>query len=121
MHELALRRSTIALSKHADTIADARPAELRDTQADFDVLRKLERCKISAARFDNQGDRIARPNVEHALLDHPRVHRAVEPLVEDRVVNVSVGVIVGPACRESAPDPELAFLSRLFAAHQAAS
>ena len=95
-----------AFGENADAIAHARPAKLARPPA---RLRrgsgKVERRRIGAAGLDHQGDRIALRDVEQALLDQPCVHRAVEPLIEDGIVDVAVGVVVGPARRDASARP----------------
>jgi hypothetical protein len=120
--ELTLGRSgLVSVREDADPIAHARPAKLRDREPDLDVLRKGQRVEINAAGSDDEGDRVAGLDVEQALFDQPSVHRAVEPLVEDRIVDVAVGVIVRPTGGEAAPHLEVRPRRRRLAAHQAAS
>ena len=84
-----------------------RPELQRPRSPTSTSLRKGERREVGAARLHHERDRIAASRCRAALLDQPGVHRAVEPLVEDGVVDVPVGVIVGPAGRELPPDLEL--------------
>ena len=123
MDELALRgRRSSPSAEHADAVADARPAELGDRQA-----RPRHPAEMRAAR--NSEQRVSTTSAigsPVSMSSRPcstsqRVHRAVEPLIKDGVVDVAVGVIVGPAGREPPPSLELGPSRRRFAAHQAAS
>ena len=49
-------------------------------------------------------DGVAAVDVECTPLDQQGVHRGVEPFVIDDIVHVTVGVVVGPACRNAAKD-----------------
>ena len=61
-------------------------------------LGKAERREIAAAGLDDEADRIARARCRAAPARPATAFTArVEPLVMDGVVDVAIGVIVGPA------------------------
>ena len=102
-------------------VTDARSAEAGNPQADLDIPGESEWSEIIAARFDHQSNRIAGGDVEQALPDQPAVHRAVEPLIEDRIVDMPVGVIVGPSGGKCRPRLEVRARRPRFPVHHAAS
>ena len=104
MREMALRGRIRAVGgKDADPVRHARISNARHEQADIDVLGIGKRGAVRATGFDDQPDRVAALNVEEALLDQPIVHRRIEPLIVDRVVDVPICVIVRPSCLEAHP------------------
>ncbi|MCY1186877.1 hypothetical protein D9M73_277890 [compost metagenome] len=52
--------------------------------------------------IDHQTDRGTLLEVEQVLLDQPAVDHGIEPAVVDNVVNVTVDVVVHPACGDVA-------------------
>lgn len=58
---------------------------------------KASGAKVIALRLYDQAYRLARMNVQRALLDQMGIHRRIEPAVIDDVVDVPVDVVVRPA------------------------
>jgi hypothetical protein len=122
MDELALRsRACRVIGEYSNAVPDARASELNHGEPNVDFLGKGERREIGAARLNHERDRIASFNIEHPFIDHPCVHRAVEPLVKYGVVDVTVGIIVCPPGGKAPPDLELGSSGWRLPRHQAAS
>jgi len=104
MDEEALRRGLLGPSReHAEPVPHARRPKPLDGEPHLDRLRIGQRAGVAAAGLDDEADRIAALDVEQPGFDQPGVHRRVEPLVIDRVVDVAVGVVVRPARAALAP------------------
>src|SRR3546814_16091108 len=72
-------------------------------QANVDGLRIGQGNGIAAARLHDQADRIAPARIEQPGLDQPAIHGRVEPLIVDRIVDMPIGVVVGPEGADFAP------------------
>ena len=104
MNELALGRGKVrAGSEHADGVLNAGTAELCHFEPNLNLARKAEGCVKCAASLNDQRDRVAMINVEQTLFHEPSVHGAIEPLIVDRIVDVPISIIVGPAERDPLP------------------
>ena len=98
MHEVALRGGSLAaLRKQANFIPHAGVAQTRNANPRLHRLWKRQRLKVVAMGFDHQADGVTVVNVQHALLDQPGVDGGVKPAVIDNVVDMAVGIVVGPA------------------------
>ncbi len=81
-------------------VAHARGAELRHAQARLDALRKHDRREVVALRLDDEADRRAPFEVEHARAQQILVHDRIEVAVVHDVVHVAVDVVIRPARRD---------------------
>lgn len=67
--------------------------------------------KVSGAKYEHRVSttsaiEIPAFYIEQVLPHQPPVHSAVGPLVENRIVDVPIGIVVGPAGREALPNVE---------------
>jgi hypothetical protein len=105
MDEVTFRSGFLGTySEHADAISNAAAADAINGQANLDSFRIGKGAGVSAARLDNDKDQVSRRDIKQATLDQPGVHRGVEPLIINRVVDVPVGIIVSPARADFPPD-----------------
>jgi hypothetical protein len=80
-------------------------ADAFDSEPDVDRAGKVDRPRIAATGLDHEADGSAALKIEQARADQPLVHRDVEPLVVDRVVNVAVAIGIRPTQRNARPRP----------------
>ena len=107
MDKLALgSRLLCSDDENTDAITDAGSPEVRNRESYVDGLREGQRREVRAPRLHHQRDRIPAFYIEQVLPHQPPVHSAVEPLVENRIVDVPIGIVVGPAGREALPNVE---------------
>jgi hypothetical protein len=110
-----------AFAKNPEQVGDAARSHAFDHQADLDGTRIGQRGEIAAARFDHQADRIAAVDVQQSRFDEPLVHRAVEPLIVDGIVDVAISIVVGPAQRHAVPPAIMIAAARQPPRYHAAS
>jgi hypothetical protein len=90
----------VALFEDRQLVTHARVSELADTQTDVDRSRESEWPQILTLRLDGEGDDSAGVDVESARGDQILVDGRVEEGVLERVVDVTVDVVVHPTRRQ---------------------
>lgn len=99
MHEPS-RRARLAFAdlEHSQFILHRTVAQLADPQSDLDQIGKSDRGKVIAGGTDHESHHFAVMNIQATDLNQISVHRRVEEAVVGNVVDVTVGIVVVPAC-----------------------
>lgn len=99
VNEMAFgRRQWFTLCEQSDFITHTGVSQPCHANASLYGLRKRQWRKIIALGFDHQTNGRAMVNIEDALFDQVDVDRRVKPTVIDHIVDMSVSVVVHPAC-----------------------
>ncbi|MNJ37112.1 hypothetical protein D3C77_319190 [compost metagenome] len=80
---------------------------MRNTQAHGHLIRKGDRRKEGAARFDNQADDRAAVDIQRPLLHQELADRRIEERVVDDVLHMAIRVVVTPARAEGVETPKI--------------
>src|SRR5687767_11882355 len=101
MYEVARRcRRVLALFENGKFVANTRISQLTNAQPDFYHIRKSQRSKVSALRLCCKCNYFPGCDIQTTFCDQILVDRRIEESVVQRIVNMSVNVVVHPTRRQ---------------------